>query len=1182
VVFATWVVLPTSDPEAAITAIVNLTTDTTIDPNNQGQDTDISAGDPIRIWVTARSGSVWVPSWASCGVDSVFYEVARGFEQGDEPDDDEFQPLTLGTAVQDTLPAGAFFADWNTTGLSPGYYWIRAFAVDCCGNRGDTQAVELRVKSISMPKAAVVCFDADLINDVTGTTLMHVYAQEWCDQIVDQVIFEYRDLNGPGSTDWIGFGIVESTSAESLWVADIGINTTASFQVGDEIEFRATAIKFVDDDDDGDRTIDLIDTNPAVTRVTLQRGELSGYVFEPIRTSPELVNFVSVALVPEAEGDDPEWRAEVRTSSNGVIPWANVVFEDVYTDQGNTEASFRMYRSVDDPTLWRGGADAFFSELCVGGDLTFCTAALDTVTNLVDIDELVNRAFRVTNATGTNGTVSLNRTVDDTTRSVMVNIPPGNDVDGALLVSPAIDPVIAVSGQQNLFLRPLANSCWDLRLINCLSDGLGQGCGILDTSFPATVKIEYSEEDFPLDFPAGQWESQLIPAYYDSDGRQQFRVDGITIVGVDTLANTVTFRTEDLCNNNLYCLIIPTTDLFAFNVIPVCNGYVNDHPIIQGTLRDIFTDAENDEDSSSDIQLDNIRIWIDDRIVAWTDDIQDSDNNGSCDATPDPNEEFEDFEEHVIGNGCFDVDGIGNDDSDEASAANFKYIHSTLDEDKLDPGEHILRITFPGIQNEETVIFERRFVLNVDATPPRAWINGGFVGSPILVNGGGYVDAAEPAITAFLLDRESGVMVKPRQADPILNVLFANLIGEPEIEIEFPAIPGDPDVIIRFRNGIEIPIQDVGLKMDVWLVDPAADEDTDGDDIFLDRLLIQTATADMLQYTPPLWSGVVDSGGYYTPADTLIARFPLVANLSAYDGREIEVVLYTAKITQIIPDWDIDDILDALDGDDDDDDGDESDSLALAKTGTAATTADDDEVFTTYLFGPTDCVGNVGSAYTAARFIVDATPPGVEFLSPICNSSVTPGASLTIAFQVDNDGAGIDESTLEVDVSGPEEFSFDEEDITVADGVVTIPVEPAGDAFAVGTYTITVTGVDDIGREFTSVCTFNVQSAVLTVFGGGVFPNPFDPSTGNATIRWDQSQPGTVTIEVYDFSGDFVGRILENQLVLPQMARDGIEWGGTNDQGEFLADGGYLAHIIVTGGGRVQTTDVKIAIDRQD
>jgi hypothetical protein len=247
---------------------------------------------------------------------------------------------------------------------------------------------------------------------------------------------------------------------------------------------------------------------------------------------------------------------------------------------------------------------------------------------------------------------------------------------------------------------------------------------------------------------------------------------------------------------------------------------------------------------------------------------------------------------------------------------------------------------------------------------------------------------------------------------------------------------------------------------------------------------------------------------------------------------------------------------------------------------------DDDEI-TRYLLGPTDCVGNVGSAYTAARFIVDATPPAVEFLSPVCDGIVPPGGPLVITFGVSDGamgGSGIDEESIEIRITGPDvDITLDDEDFTIADGVLTVDVEPEeGEAFPIGDYTITVTGEDGVGHEFTSVCNFMVASPVLSVLGGSVFPNPFDPATGDAIIRWDQSQPGFVTIEMYDFAGDFVGHALENRLVTPTMARNGIPWGGTDQDGDDLADGGYVAHIIVKGGGRTQTTNVKIAIDRQD
>lgn len=1252
-VFATWVVLPTESPDVAITQIKNLATDTTIDPNDQGQQTDISAGDPIQIWVTARTGSEYVPGWASCGLDSVFFEVARSNEKGDEPNDNEYMPLTVGTAAQDTLPGGnAFFAEWNTTGLTPGFYWVRSFAVDCCGNRGDSQSVELRVKSQSLPKVAVVCFDEDVVNDITGHTIAHVYAQEWCDQEVDKVVFEYRDANGPGSTDWVVFGFTESVyDADSLWIADIDLTTTTSFAVGDTIRFRATAIKYIDDEaDDDSRIIDMVDPAPVVTMVTVQRNPIGtrDLVLEPVRTNPELVNFESVNLVPE---QNVQWTIAVNTNAVTTVPWLNVISEDTYDAQDQWEESVKMFRSTNNLTLWRGGATKMVTGgICDGGTIDFCAAAVDSAIGLVDIAHWSNKAYRLNDQIGTNGPVTLDA---DETHGITVEVPPGNSINaGAILLSRTIDPSTEEDEDQTLYLTLLPNSCWDIRQLDCSAYYYYYDCNeSIDETYPATVTIKYDEADFPLEYSASEWESKLIPAYYDTDG-EHFHIDEIYTVKVDTLANTVTFKTEELCYKNVYCLIIPKVEPLAATIYPDCEGFTNDHPIVQGTLTDIFTGGSGND--GEDLDPGTFKLWIDNRLVAWCDYVDDQgDSDPGCDAQEgDLFEDGEDFEENAIGNGCLDVDAAESSD-DYSNTLVFTYHHSTLDQDNLGPGEHTLRIAVLGQTENESRWYDRKWVFSVDVTPPRAWINGGFVDSPILANIGGYVNAEEPALTAYLLDRESGVMVKPRQADPILNVLFSNLVGGPlNIEVDIPLLPGDPDVIIRVGT-IELPIQDVGLKMDVWLIDEANRLNQDGEDDeedideYFDRNLIQTATADMLDFTPPLPLSNGDTEGTYTPADTLKARFPLVVDLAQYDGREIEVVLYTAKVEHIGHDLsNIDDILGGLLG---------SLGTGSGVVGKAEPTAEAaaDEEFTKYLLGAMDCVGNVGSAYTAARFIVDGAAPTVAFVSPQCNASVAPGAPLNVivaltdqtfrpdvdndgdglfaedpADGIDNDGdwvgraqatdgtwfylddknqngiadagdahvdedgndsetlsgSGIDTSSVTVTVVGPDlNQTFQANSTNFRDGQMRFTVTPADDAaLAVGDYTISVRGRDRLGNGFDKVCSFSVANPVLAVFGGSVFPNPFDPRANAATIQWEMSQPGFVTIEVYDFAGDFVGRIVDGQRLTPPQAAAGVSWSGTDEDGEDLADGGYIAHIVVKGAGRTQSTDVKIAIDRQD
>jgi hypothetical protein len=100
----------------------------------------------------------------------------------------------------------------------------------------------------------------------------------------------------------------------------------------------------------------------------------------------------------------------------------------------------------------------------------------------------------------------------------------------------------------------------------------------------------------------------------------------------------------------------------------------------------------------------------------------------------------------------------------------------------------------------------------------------------------------------------------------------------------------------------------------------------------------------------------------------------------------------------------------------------------------------------------------------------------------------------------------------------------------------------------------------------------------LGVFAAEAFPNPFDNEGQNVRIRWTQSRDALVTVEIFDFAGDFVARVIDSKPMSPSQASEGITWGGTSSSGTPLANGGYLAHIQLNDGGRVRSTEVKIAI----
>lgn len=143
---------------------------------------------------------------------------------------------------------------------------------------------------------------------------------------------------------------------------------------------------------------------------------------------------------------------------------------------------------------------------------------------------------------------------------------------------------------------------------------------------------------------------------------------------------------------------------------------------------------------------------------------------------------------------------------------------------------------------------------------------------------------------------------------------------------------------------------------------------------------------------------------------------------------------------------------------------------------------------------------------------------------------------------------------------------------------------------AEGEYALTIAGLDRSGRPFVGHAAFRVQTAsalqegpALAVTRALAFPNPFDPAQdGPVTIRWEQSRDASdVTIEVYDFAGDLVARLPLGPVTAEAARTVGAFWHGVDHDGTTVADGGYLAHIVVRDAGGSTSADVKIAVRRR-
>jgi hypothetical protein len=93
------------------------------------------------------------------------------------------------------------------------------------------------------------------------------------------------------------------------------------------------------------------------------------------------------------------------------------------------------------------------------------------------------------------------------------------------------------------------------------------------------------------------------------------------------------------------------------------------------------------------------------------------------------------------------------------------------------------------------------------------------------------------------------------------------------------------------------------------------------------------------------------------------------------------------------------------------------------------------------------------------------------------------------------------------------------------------------------------------------------------------FPSPYDFSADNVgplTFRYALAAPAVVTLEVYDFAGRLVKRVVDNQ---PRPAGDRIDetWDGRRDDGANAANGVYF--FVIKTGGAVAATGKFVILD---
>jgi hypothetical protein len=132
--------------------------------------------------------------------------------------------------------------------------------------------------------------------------------------------------------------------------------------------------------------------------------------------------------------------------------------------------------------------------------------------------------------------------------------------------------------------------------------------------------------------------------------------------------------------------------------------------------------------------------------------------------------------------------------------------------------------------------------------------------------------------------------------------------------------------------------------------------------------------------------------------------------------------------------------------------------------------------------------------------------------------------------------------------------------VTDLEGTYTITLQVKNDAGDTATDEVTVTAV----TEFPPTSQVQIDDVLC-------YPNPFSSSVTFATVG--QGIPDSITVAVYSLAG----RLLWQARVFVTPT---IRWNGMTDDGDRLANGGYVAVITATGNGNVVTKKMLLFILR--
>ncbi|MBU2692995.1 MAG: hypothetical protein KJ970_18915 [Candidatus Eisenbacteria bacterium] len=1164
-------------PTVDITNIENADPDPTQDPIDFGQTTNVTRGMSVKVFATADDDELNLPRAKETHISQIWFTVQRA---GEDITHDlgtiQFDPDDWG----DQTDVEAWVI-WNTTGLEEGTYWLVAYALDECGNESYSSTVDVVITDMEPPTARIACLDPDLEphgND--PKTHIWIYAVAESDPYIVDVLFQYDIVGDEPDEGWVNIGIGEEVvcpsqedspyTTEELWRARI---ESSLFADGTVLTLRALA-----KDEAGNRYGD-VDGEPVPTlNVTVQTLADGTVVFVPVRTEPlELaiaqirsqiltVNEATLVVTAEMANADDVPRLVMRGENS------NDIYQDV-------PMVITMTRTIDNPLKWRayidtdallcgcpsdGGSD----ESCFCGTISYCVSALDD--DLVtDLKGETIGVYPVTEQLGSNGTVSI-VAYGELGASGMV--PAFSGDTGCLLLAPAERPDLNADEAQ--YVTPIENTTYHVQLLGASdTEGFRKG-------FEAVVSIYYDEADLAsaegVDLEAID-ETILTVRTWDAD----WNITGNTLSDVTPVPeeNRVWFRVSNLTlpsdkseceectgTNPYFTLVVPNqtapvvvTSILPSSPYPGRQNWTDADPIFTAYLREV---------GGQEVDWTTVQVQIDGLTVAY---VLGYDDGGS-----DPSGEYITW---ALGNGVFRLEEADQSDN----LYQMVYRHSTIQEDWYDELRdpetgaylpHKFNVRFKAVNGPDEWIelaghgspYEDFYV---DRTPVYINFQGGFVQNPLFHNVAGYFNPLatdyQDMLTVWLYDDGSGVFFRRDRMEYLRDLNCDGVLDPADLLSETLPSPGVDWVDWWYWDYYEggegwcwLPTE-FGLKYDLWLID-REDDQHDVDEIE-ERVLLHTGTpGELLPFLEPQLD-------QYSPreGDTLKVRLPIVGDSIIKDGDIIEVTLYSHKTIEENSDGDtygcsVTDTL-YIDGD-------------VVLVGRDCWWDEESQEMHLYHQGILDHARNAGETFVEQRFIVDVTGPQVTFNMPL---RMDPETGIALDMTLWDASAGVAVYSVSVKDANGEEMDIT--DPVFVNGHYTGTVEGP---LPTGTYMVNLSITDRVGNTTVMTQELKVQSAILTMTEAHSYPNPFNPSEGNAQITFNLSMEAEVSVKVYDFAGDYVTTLATHELLGGTDEDVSIPWSGQAG-GADLANGAYIVRITAKDPdtGRVEQTNVKIVIWRE-